>query len=97
MSLTLILVLAVLTYASRAAVLVILPPPPPRFAAFLDRMPAPLFASLAALALVGEDGGLVAPATLGALGGAVLAAATRSMPLILLAGMVGYGVVAVLM
>lgn len=87
MSVGLLAVLAVLTYASRAAPLVLLPPPPPHAAAVLDRMPAPLFAGLAAAALIGDDGAAVALPTLAAVAGATIAAPTRSMPIILIAGM----------
>ena len=48
--------IAALTYLSRATSLVFLPPPRGHFAAVLARMPAPIFASLAALTLVGADG-----------------------------------------
>ncbi|MBA3621434.1 MAG: hypothetical protein H0W51_03815 [Euzebyales bacterium] len=87
MTLGLVVVLAVMTYASRAAAMVLLPPPGPRLAAALDRMPAPLFAGLAAVALI-EDGPIVAPVTtIAALVGALLVAWTRSMPIILAGGL----------
>ncbi len=77
MTLGLVVVLAVMTYASRAAAMVLLPPPGPRLAALLDRMPAPLFAGLAAVALI-SDGPTVAPVTtIAALGGALLVACAQ--------------------
>ncbi|MDQ3453432.1 MAG: AzlD domain-containing protein [Actinomycetota bacterium] len=96
MTLGLVVTLAVLTYASRAAALVLLPPPGPRLAALLDRMPAPLFAGLAAVLLI-EDGPALAPVTtIAALVGALLVAWTRSMPIIL-AGGLGAAVIATLL
>ncbi len=96
MSLGLVVALALLTYASRAASMVLLPAPPPHVAAVLDRMPAPLFAGLAAVALV-EEGPAIAPIpTIAALGGALLVARTRSMPMILAAGL-GAALVAMLL
>ena len=96
MTLGLVVTLAVLTYASRAAAVVLLPPPGPRLAALLDRMPAPLFAGLAAVALI-EDGPALAPVTtIAALVGALLVAWTSSMPIIL-AGGLGAAVIATLL
>jgi len=64
-------VIAVITYASRAAALGLLPPPRGRFEVVLSRMPAPIFASLATLSLVTDDrsvaGGPIVLAALGAL------------------------------
>ena len=48
----LILAIGALTYASRAGALVFLPPPSERVRAMLNRIPAPLFAGLAALSLI---------------------------------------------
>lgn len=45
---------AVLTYASRAAAVVLLPVPTGKVLAFVERLPAPLFAGLAVFALVGD-------------------------------------------
>jgi hypothetical protein len=96
MSLTLIAVLTLLTYGSRAASMVLLPAPPPRVAAVLDRMPAPLFAGLAAIALIEEDQSIAPLPTIAALAGALLLAWTRSMPVIL-AGGLGAALAAILL
>jgi branched-subunit amino acid transport protein len=85
----LITVIAVLTYASRAVALVVMPHPPPRVRSVLDRVPAPLFASLAAISLV-EDGELASPETLSAAVGALVATPTRSLLWVLVGGVVGY-------
>lgn len=96
MSVPVILVLAAMTYVSRAAAVVLLPPPPPRMAALLDRMPAPLFAGLAAVALVGDGGDVAAAPVLAAVAGALLVARTRSLGLVLAAGLTGAVAVTVL-
>jgi branched-subunit amino acid transport protein len=93
MSLALIVTIALITYGSRALALVLMPDPPPRARALLDRLPTPLFASLAAISLV-EDGGSAAPETFGAAAGALLLAPTRSLLWVLLGGLVGYVVAA---
>jgi len=91
MSLTLIAAIALLTYGSRALALVLMPDPPPRARAVLDRIPAPLFASLAAISLV-EDGELAAPETFCAALGALLVTPTRSLLYVLAGGLGGYAV-----
>lgn len=90
MSVALIAVIAALTYLSRALGLVLMPHPPARVRAILDRIPAPLFAALAATAVI-EDGGLVEPETLSAAALALLATPTRSLLWVLLAGLAGFG------
>jgi branched-subunit amino acid transport protein len=93
MSVSLILLIALMTYASRVAALV-LPKAPARLRIVLDRVPPPLFASLAALSLV--DGGAVAPApTLCAVGGALVVAPKRSLLWVLAGGLVGYSLGAI--
>ncbi len=88
MTVSLILVIALMTYASRVVALV-LPKAPARFRIVLDRVPPPLFASLAALSLV--DGGAIAPAsTLCAVGGALAVAPKGSLLWVLAGGLVGY-------
>lgn len=89
MSLGLIAVVALLTYASRAFALVLMPTPSARVAAVLDRVPAPLFGSLAVTSLI-EEGSLAAPETLCAAAGALAASPTRSLLPVLVAGLVGY-------
>jgi branched-subunit amino acid transport protein len=89
MSPGLIALISVLTYASRALALVLMPHPPDRIRLVLDRIPAPLFASLAALSLV-EDGSIVGPTTIAAAAGALVAAPTRSLLWVLTGGLGGY-------
>jgi hypothetical protein len=65
-----LVVVALITYASRLATLVFLPRPSGRFEAALGRMPAPIFASLAMLTLVNEDRSVAgSPIVYDALGG----------------------------
>jgi branched-subunit amino acid transport protein len=91
MSLGLIVTIALITYGSRALALVLMPDPPARARAVLDRLPAPLFASLAAISLVKESGP-VAPETLCAAAGALLLSPTRSLLWVLLGGLAGFAV-----
>jgi branched-subunit amino acid transport protein len=90
-STVLIVTIAFLTYASRALALVFMPTPPARLTAVLDRIPSALFAALAVTSLV-PDGQLAAASIVSAAIGAVIAAPTRSLLLILAAGLGGYGV-----
>jgi branched-subunit amino acid transport protein len=89
MNLGLILVIAVITYGTRALALVAMPDPSPSLRRLLDRLPAPLFASLAAISLF-DEGGLVDAPTLAAAAGALAFALTRSLLIVLLGGLVGY-------
>lgn len=92
MSIGLFLGIVALTYGSRAASLVVLGAPRGRVEAVLARMPAPIFAGLAVLSLVGEGGRLAStPVLLAALGAAVVGA-RRSLAVCLVGGLVGYGV-----
>ncbi len=91
MSLGLIITIALLTFASRALALVFMPDPSPRLRSLLDRIPAPLFASLAAIAMV-PDGELAPPETLFAAAGALLLTPTRSLLWVLVGGLAGYSV-----
>lgn len=93
MSPSVILAIAAITYLSRALVLVAMPAPPAWLERILARIPAPLFAGLAALALVKPDGGLASGPVLAALTGAVLVAPSRSFPLVLAGGLAGYALV----
>lgn len=86
----LVLILAAITYGSRALALAFLPPLPSRLARVLDRMPAPLFAGLAAQALVGPGGEVAAPEVLAAAGGAIVMSPLRSVPACLVAGLVAW-------
>ena len=96
MSPLLLVAIAAVTYASRAAAFVLLPRPGGRFAEVLGRMPAPLFASLAALTLVTDHRSLAAPAILCAALGALALAPRRSLALSLVGGLAGYGLGALL-
>ena len=96
MNLWLVVAIAALTYASRALALVAMPQPSTRFRTILDRVPAPLFAALAAISLF--DGGELADArTLVATAGAILFVATRSLLWVLVGGVLGYGLATLLL
>jgi branched-subunit amino acid transport protein len=92
MSWWLLLVLAALTYASRAAGLALLPAPPKRLERLLARIPAPLFAGFVALSLVEPDRGAASVPVLGATAGALCVAPTRSFPIVLAGGIAGYAI-----
>jgi hypothetical protein len=82
--------IALITYGSRAVSLALLPRPGGRLEALLARVPAPIFAGLAALSLVTEGRSLAGgPILLGAVG-ALGATPARSLPLCLLGGIAGY-------
>ncbi|MEE8599995.1 AzlD domain-containing protein [Euzebya tangerina] len=86
--------LALVTIASRVLPMTLLPTPTGRAAEVLAALPAPLFASLFALSLVGDgppDVPLLA-ASVAALAGA----RSRSLLLVLLCGLAGYGAAGVL-
>jgi branched-subunit amino acid transport protein len=85
-----IALLAALTYGSRALPMIVLPPPSSRLRAALDRIPAPLFAGLAAISLIDSDGAVVSGPILLAAAGAVVGAASRSLIVVLLGGLAGY-------
>jgi branched-subunit amino acid transport protein len=88
MTILLVVGIAALTYASRALALIVMPDPPARVRAVLDRIPAPLFASLATVSLF--DGRDLAPGpTLFAAAGALAATPTRSMLWVLVGGLLG--------
>jgi branched-subunit amino acid transport protein len=90
MSWELLLVIAAITYASRAGALVLLPAPSARVRAVIDRIPPALFAGLAAHSLVEPGVGLADPATLAAAAGALVVAPLRSLPICLVAGVAAY-------
>lgn len=89
MSWALLVALAALTIASRVLPLALLPTPRGRVAAVLEALPAPLFASLAILSLLGDGARPSAPA-LAATAGAALGAARRSLLLALVCGIGGF-------
>jgi hypothetical protein len=92
MSPLVLVVLALITYGSRAAAVVLLPRPSPRFEAILARIPAPIFASLATATLLGDGGTLAGVPVLGAALGALAVSRARSLLICLLGGAAGYAV-----
>lgn len=92
-ALAVVLAAAVITIGSRIAALAVLPPPPEALAGVVGRLPAPLFAALAAHSLVGSGGGAPEPAVLVAAGCALVAAMRwPSLLITLVAGLAGFGV-----
>jgi branched-subunit amino acid transport protein len=96
MSLEFILLVAAITYGSRAIGLAALPDLPPRVAATLERMPSALFAGLAMQALVLPGPTLAGTGVLAAVACALLVAPRRSLPACLLAGTAAYAAAALL-
>lgn len=92
MTFPMLLALAALTYGTRALSLVALPRPGGRWAAYLERIPTPLFAALAALHVVGPGGQPASAEVLSASIAALLAAPSRSMLWMLVAGGAGLAV-----
>lgn len=92
MNLGLLLVIGLITYLSRALTLLILPAPPESLQRILRRVPAPLFAGLAALSLVGANGSFGGWPTLFAVVGALATLRFRSLLVTLFGGLVGYSV-----
>jgi branched-subunit amino acid transport protein len=90
MSWALVLGLAALTYGSRALALVLLPEPGPRLRRVLDRMPAPMFAGLAIVSLVGSEAGPAPARVWIAAAGAMAASPARSLLVALGGGLAGY-------
>jgi hypothetical protein len=82
--------IAAITYGSRAAAVVFLPRPSGRIEQVLGRMPAPIFASLATLALITDHRTLVGLPVLCAALGALIAAPRRSLAICLIGGLAGY-------
>lgn len=96
MSPLLLVVVALVTYGSRAAAVVFLPRPGPRFETILSRIPAAIFAGLATSTLLGDGGALAAPPVLGAATGALLVTPARSLLVCLVGGAIGYAAGALL-
>ncbi|MGH9229931.1 MAG: hypothetical protein ACRD07_14615 [Acidimicrobiales bacterium] len=90
MSVTTLLAVAAITVGSRVAALAVLPPAPGPVAGLVRRLPAPLFASLAALSFTGSDAGVGDPAVLAAVGCALLATRRSSLLVTLIAGITGF-------
>lgn len=79
---------AVITVGSRIIATAVLPPPNGATAEIVRQLPAPLFAAMAALSLVGSDH-RGAPVLVAA-AAAVAVAGRRSLLVVVLAGFVGY-------
>lgn len=82
-----------LTYLSRVAAMVFLPPPRGWLADVVERLPAPLFAALAAVSLLGEGDGMPPLPILAAVAGAIVVAPRRSLLLTLITGLAAFVVV----
>lgn len=91
MTVTLLLAVAAITFGSRVAALAVLPEPRGAVARLTQRLPAPLFAALAAVSLAGADG-LADPPVVAATVCALLSARWRSLLITLCAGLAGFGV-----
>lgn len=88
--LTLIAVVALLTYLSRAGAMVLLPAARGPLLRFVSRVPAPLFAGLAVFALFGAELRVPEPSSLAAVIAALAVSPRRSLGLTLAAGIAGY-------
>jgi hypothetical protein len=84
----LITAVAAITVGSRIVATAVMPPPGGAIAEIVRRLPAPLFAAMAALSLVGSDH-RGTPA-LGAAAAAVAVSGRRSLLVVVLAGLAGY-------
>jgi hypothetical protein len=84
----LVAAVTVITVGSRIVATAVLPPPDGATAEIVRRLPAPLFAAMAALSLVGNDQRRM-PALVAA-AAAVAVAGRRSLLVVVLAGLVGY-------
>lgn len=85
---TIVAVVAAVTFGSRVIAIALLPTPRGRLAEIVDRLPAPLFAVLAALTMLGGDRTVDMGVVVGTLA-AVLAAPSRSLLLAVVAGLAG--------
>jgi len=81
-------VVAAVTVGSRILAMAVVPPPRGHLAAVVDRLPAPLFAVLAAATIVGNDGNLD-PAVLGGAGAALVTVRRRSLLITVVVGLSG--------
>jgi branched-subunit amino acid transport protein len=86
----LIVLLAAITYGSRALALAVIPQLPHRLRIVLDRVPPALFAGLAAHSVSVPGAGLVEVEVLAGAAGAIIVAPLRSLPLCLAAGVAAY-------
>jgi branched-subunit amino acid transport protein len=92
MSIALLVAVAAITVVSRIAALAVLPPPRGAVADMVQRLPAPLFAALAALSLAGSDGGVTNPPLIAAVCCALVSTRWSSLLITLLAGLGGFAV-----
>lgn len=90
MTVTMLLLIAAITIGSRVTALAVLPAPRGPLADVVERLPAPLFAALAALSLIGTDGTAPEPAMLAAVVCALVVTRWASLLLTLVAGLSGY-------
>jgi hypothetical protein len=86
----LIVAVAAVTVGSRVASTALLPPPRGAVAAAIARLPAPLFAALAALSLRDADAGTADPRLMLAVGCALVSTRWRSLFATVVAGLGGY-------
>jgi hypothetical protein len=86
--------IAGVTLGSRVVALALLPPPTGATAGVVRRLPAPLFAALAAFSFT--DAGATKPPILAAVLCALIASRRSSLLLALVAGLTGFAAVAVL-
>jgi hypothetical protein len=93
----LVLIVAVITYLSRAAAVVLLPGARGYLLGLVNRIPAPLFASLAVFALVGDEVAVPDGPAIAAAVAALLASPRRSLGLTLAAGITGFVLVTLLL
>ena len=85
-----VVLVAAVTVGSRIAALTALPAPTGRAADVIGRLPAPLFAALAAVSLAGSPAGIDDPALLAASLFALVSSPRRSLLTTLVAGLAGF-------
>lgn len=90
MSVWLLIAITVVTVGSRVAALAVLPAPPAAVAGLVERLPAPLFAALAALSIAGSEAGLAHPPLAVAVACALVSVRWSSLLVTLAAGLGGY-------
>jgi hypothetical protein len=86
----LVAAVALVTVGSRVAATAVLPAPRGALSEVIDRLPAPLFAALAAVSLTGAEAGRSDPALLLAAGCALVSTPWRSLLLTVVAGLAGF-------
>ncbi len=86
----LVIAVATVTIGSRIAARALLPAPRGRLAELVDRLPAPMFAALAAVSITSSDRGATDLAMFLAVGCALASTRWRSLLLTVTAGLVGF-------